>query len=60
MLVKEKLVPFCILVVLSGIFTIIFGTSKETSDFIVDCLQQCWDDNKDNYANIRQLVINKS
>lgn len=54
----EKVVPFGILVVLTGMLTIIFGTSKETSDFIVDCLQQWWDDNKDRYAHINQLVIN--
>lgn len=37
---------------------IIFGTSCETSDFIVDCLQQWWDDNKDSYVLMKQLVIN--
>ncbi len=56
--VEDKTVPFGILVVLTGMLTIIFGTSKETSDFIVDCLQQWWDDNKDIYAHINQLVIN--
>lgn len=54
---KEKLVPFGILEVLSGQLTIIFGTSHETSDFIVDCLQQWWDLSKDRYPHIRQLVI---
>ncbi|KKL82031.1 hypothetical protein LCGC14_1988800, partial [marine sediment metagenome] len=39
----EKLVPFGILDVLGGLFTIIFGTSRETSDYIADCLQQWWD-----------------
>jgi hypothetical protein len=46
---KEKLVPFGILDVLGGLLTIIFGTSLETSDFIVDCLQQWWDSNQDLY-----------
>ena len=55
---KEKLVPFGILDVLGGLLTIIFGTSCETSDFLVDCLQKWWDDNKGNYVHIRQLVIN--
>lgn len=41
-----------------GLLTILFGTSRETSDFIVDCLQQWWDLNKDRYAGIHQLVIN--
>ena len=44
--------------VLGGLLTIIFGTSRETSDFIVDCLQLWWDTNKDHYHYIRQLVIN--
>lgn len=55
---KEKLVPFGILDVLGGLLTIIFGTSRETSDFIVDCLQQWWDANQSKYSHIRQLVIN--
>lgn len=38
--------------------TIIFGTSRETSDFIADCLQQWWDANRDCYAHVKQLVIN--
>ena len=37
--------------------TILFGTSRETSDFIADCLQQWWDRNKERDAHIRQLVI---
>lgn len=55
---KEKLVPFGILDVVSGLLTIIFGTSRETSDFIADCLQQWWDTNKHRYGHIRQLAIN--
>ncbi len=55
---KDKLVPFGILDVLGNLLTIFFGTSVETSDFIVDCLQLWWDDNKDNYQHINQLVIN--
>jgi hypothetical protein len=55
---KNKLVPFGILNVLSGLATIIFGTSYETSDFIADCLQQWWDENKEHYCHIRELLIN--
>jgi len=55
---EEKLVPFGILDVLGSLLTIIFGTSRETSDFIADCLQQWWDANQDRYAHVRQLVIN--
>jgi hypothetical protein len=32
---KDKLVPFGILNVMTGLLTILFGTSFETSDFIV-------------------------
>jgi transposase len=52
-----KLVPFGILEVLSGLLTIVFGDSRETSDFIVDCLQLWWDSSKERYGHIRQLVI---
>ena len=55
---KQKLVPFGILDVLGGLLTITFGTSRETSDFIADCLQQWWDANRERYAHIRQLVVN--
>jgi len=54
---KEKLVPCGILEGLGGLLTIIFGTSRETSDFLVDCLQQWWNLSKDQYQPIRQLVI---
>lgn len=54
---QQKLVPFGILEVLSGLLTIIFGDSRETSDFIVDCLQQWWDSSKERHGHIRQLVI---
>jgi len=49
----------------SGIFepaneflSIIFGTSIETSDFIVDCLDQWWEENKGRHSLIKELVIN--
>ena len=56
--IKSKLTPFGILDVMTGLLTIIFGVSFETSDFIVDCLEQWWNANKECYAHIRQLVIN--
>ena len=37
--VKEKLVPLGVLEVVSSVLTLLFGTSCETSDFIVDCLE---------------------
>jgi hypothetical protein len=36
---EMKLVPYGILDVLSGMLSIFFGISFETSDFIVDCLE---------------------
>lgn len=56
--VKPKLSPFGILDVMTGLLTIIFGVSFETSDFIADCLEQWWNTNKDRYGHIKQLVIN--
>lgn len=55
---KAKLAPFGILNMMTGLFTIIFGVSFETSDFIVDCLDRWWEDNKTQNSHIRQLVIN--
>jgi hypothetical protein len=55
---KDKLAPFGILNMMTGLLTVIFGISFETSDFIVDCLEQWWDDNKKQYCHIKQLVIN--
>jgi len=55
---EKKMVPLGILDVLGNLLTMIFGTSRETSDFIADCLQQWWDTNQTRYAHIRQLVIN--
>jgi transposase len=55
---KDKLAPFGILNMMTGLLTVLFGVSFETSDFIVDCLEQWWNDNKEQYRHIRQLVIN--
>lgn len=56
--VKPKLVPFGILEVMTGLLTIIFGVSFETSDFIVDALERWWEGNKDKHSAIKQVVIN--
>ena len=55
---KDKLAPFGILNMMTGLLTVLFGVSFETSDFIVDCLEQWWNDNKEQHRHIRQLVIN--
>lgn len=55
---KMKLVPYGLLDVTTGLLTIIIGTSRETSDFIVDCLELWWEANKARHADARRLVIN--
>ena len=55
---KDKLAPFGILNVMTGLLTILFGVSFETSDFIVDCLEHWWNNNKEQNSHIMQLVIN--
>jgi transposase len=55
---EMKLVPYGILNVLTGYFTIFLGTSYETSDFIADCIEMWWENNKDFYNHIKELVIN--
>jgi hypothetical protein len=55
---KDKLAPFGILNMMTELFTVLFGVSFDTSDFIVDCLEQGWNDNKEQHRHIRQLVIN--
>ena len=55
---KNKLAPFGILNVMTGLLTILFGVSFETSDFIVDCLEHWWNNNKEQNSHIKQLVIN--
>ncbi len=56
--IKPKRVPFGIQDVMLGLLTIIFGVSHETSDFIVDCLELWWANEKNRYSHINQLVIN--
>jgi len=58
MAIEEKLVPCGILEVKTAQLTTIVGNSAETSDFIVDALLIWWEDRKENYVNIKQLVIN--
>lgn len=53
-----RLIPFGILNVLTGALTIFCGTSSETSDFIVDCIESWWDSNKIIYGHMKELVVN--
>lgn len=51
------LVPFGILEIESAQLFLVFGTSRETSDFIADCLEAWWDERKSLYPQIRKLMI---
>jgi len=53
-----KSAPFGIPDVLSGALNIFFGTSAETGDFIADCLESWWEENREKYRNIKESVIN--
>jgi hypothetical protein len=56
--VEATLAPFGILEIASALLTITFGTSRETSDFVVDCLEQWWEQRRGVYPHIRKLAIN--
>ena len=51
------MVPFGILEVGSGRLTIIFGTSRETSDCIADGLELWWETNTPRFSHIQEVVI---
>ena len=53
---KEKLVPFGVLILLTGALTLIFGL-HETSDFWGDCLRMWWTSVKDQFPKVRRLTI---
>ena len=54
---SEVLVPFGILDIKGEKLSIYFGTSAETSDFIVDCLENWWKENNPNYPGLEELAI---
>jgi hypothetical protein len=56
--VKATLIPFGILEVMDAMLCIVMGTSRETADFVVDCLELWWQERKGVYEHIRELVIN--
>jgi transposase len=55
---NATLVPFGILNLENDCMDMLFGTSAETSDFIVDGLEIWWDKNKACYPHVKELVIN--
>lgn len=54
---KAKLVPFGVLEIESAQLFLVFGASRETSDFIADCLESWWDERKAIYPHVRKLMI---
>jgi transposase len=58
----EILVPFCVLEVSCGARAIdqpwlAFGNSKETADFIADCLEHWWTERKGVHENVTRIQI---
>jgi hypothetical protein len=53
-----KMVPFGVFEPSNDHISLIFGTSNETSDFIVDGLELWWEENKERHSHIKELVIN--
>lgn len=53
---KEKLVPFGVLILATGLLTLFFGNA-ETSDFWGDCLRAWWEQVRAQFPNVRRLVI---
>ncbi len=56
--IVASLVPVGILDVKGSDLSIFFGQCVETSDLIVDCLEQWWASRRHNYRQINELVIN--
>ncbi|MDQ7022003.1 MAG: transposase [Candidatus Gracilibacteria bacterium] len=54
----DKLVPYGIKNMTNGENTFYFGNSKETADFIVDCIEKWLQENKSKIKNMEELVIN--
>lgn len=52
------LVPAGILEVERNQLNIIFGTSRDTSDFVADALELWWSKRRDVYPDVRRLLIN--
>lgn len=51
------LVPGGILEVDAGQLNLFFGTSRDTSDFVADCLEKWWAERRIVYSHIRRLQI---
>jgi Rhodopirellula transposase DDE domain len=51
------LAPAGILEVGSDQLTIVFGTSRDTSDFVADCLELWWTKRQSAYSGVRRLLV---
>jgi Rhodopirellula transposase DDE domain len=51
------LAPAGILEVDARQLTVIFGTSRDTSDFVADCLESWWTQRRDAYSGVHRLVV---
>lgn len=51
------LAPAGILEVKSHQLSLIFGTSRDTSDFVADCLERWWRERRTIYPGVRRLLI---
>jgi transposase len=56
--VAGQLVPVGILEPKTAHLSLFFGTSRETSDLIVDCLEQWWETNRARHPGVEEVVIN--
>ncbi len=56
--VKEKLIPGGILEPVSGQAFLFFGQNNKISDFMVDGLKSWWDIRKQEYPQVKTLLIN--
>jgi len=52
------LAPAGILEVDSGQLSVVFGTSRDTSDFVADCLELWWNERQAAHPNVKKLLIN--
>jgi transposase len=55
---EAKLTPFGILLPQTGAVYLYFTASKLTSDFIVDCLSDCWAALRQRFPQVTTLVLN--
>ena len=55
---QAKLTPFGILLPQYGEVYLYFTASKLTSDFMVDCLADCWTSLRERFPQVKTLVIN--